>query len=385
MSRFLKGKLYIECRGDCERLLCRCAEHNISLWNIERTSDLNMRFCCTPESFYALHRICRQGMCRLHILKKSGTPFALKRMFARPVLLAGLALCLLCLWGMGRYVWNIEIESNGDINKHNVMMLLNEAGLRPGIPIRNVRAQTIRNAVIMNTDEISHMTINVSGTTAKVKIYEKTDSKASYSTEPCDIVSGLTGIITDIRIKHGTSMVRKWQSIYKGDLIASGEMIDQNGQIHYVKADAEIDVRTLHTRKCVLPKELFEYIPTQNTKKRSYLIVGDRCVKLYLIESIGYKWYYKSTERKTLSLKEGFPLPVTLVTETYTQCDRQEHTPQEPDLRQLLQERMTAAFVLSRPDAAIINSEFNLLSSSDAYEGIMRFECSESTGIEIAR
>ena len=49
MSRFLKGKLYIECRGDCERLLCRCAEHNISLWNIERTDELNMR-CCLAAS-----------------------------------------------------------------------------------------------------------------------------------------------------------------------------------------------------------------------------------------------------------------------------------------------------------------------------------------------
>ena len=115
------------------------------------------------------------------------------------------------------------------------------------------------------------------------------------------------------------------------------------------------------------------------------MILGDLCIKLSLIESMEYKWYYKNVERKTLSLKEGFPLPVTLVTETYTQCIRQEYAPQQADFEQLLQSRMTAVFALSRPQATIINSEFNLLSSSGVYEGIMRFECSESTGIEIAR
>ena len=93
-------------------------------------------------------------------------------------------------------------------------------------------------------------------------------------------------------------------------------MVDQHGQLRQVHADAEIDVRTLYTRKCAVAKELFELVPTQNTKKRSYLVVGNRCIKLYLIESPGYKWYYSSVCRKTLSLKDGFDLPITLVTVT---------------------------------------------------------------------
>ncbi|MBO5973273.1 MAG: sporulation protein YqfD, partial [Clostridia bacterium] len=256
---------------------------------------------------------------------------------------------------------------------------------RVGMPVRAVRAHIIRNSVMEQSDKIAFLTVNMSGTTAKVRIYEKSSAEADDFPEVCDVVSGLTGIITDIRIKNGTSQVRRWQSIYEGDLIASAEMTDKHGRVRQVCADAEIDVRSVYTRRCAVAKELFEYIPTSNTKKRSYLVVGNRSIKLYLIEKIEYKWYYKDVCRKTLSLREGFDLPVTLVTETYTECLRQEYTPSDGQLEKLLEGRMTTAFLLQRPSAAIADSHFELISVGSAYEGILRLECSETTGIQIAR
>ena len=47
--------------------------------------------------------------------------------------------------------------------------------------------------------------------------------------------------------------------------------------------------------------------------------------------------------------------------------------------------RMTTAFLLQRPAAVIADSTFELIEVGSAYEGIMRLECSETTGIQIAR
>ena len=384
MKRFVRGCLFVECRGDCERLLSRCGQAGVPLWDAERTEEMDMYFWCTAESIYTLRRLCRGSNCSLRVLKKRGAPFAIRRLFARPVLIAGFALMFALLWLMGTRVWNIEITSGGTDTAEAACMLHN-AGLRVGMPIRAVRAHIIRNSGMEQSDGIAFLTVNMQGTTAKVHIFERSEVEFEKPPEICDVVSGLTGIITDIRIKNGTSMVRRWQSIYEGDLIASAEMTDKHGRVRQVCADAEIDVRSVYTRRCAVAKELFEYIPTSNTKKRSYLVVGHRSTKLYLIEKIEYKWYYKDVCRKTLSLREGFDLPVTLVNETYTECLRQEYTPSDGQLEKLLEGRMTTAFLLQRPAAVIADSTFELIEVGSAYEGIMRLECSETTGIQIAR
>ena len=385
MKRFVRGCLFVECRGDCERLLSRCGQAGVPLWDAERTEGMDMHFWCTAESIYTLRRLCRGANCSLRVLKKRGAPFAIRRLFARPVLIAGFALMFALLWLMGTRVWNIEIETPPDMDPAALPRMLYDSGLRVGMPVRAVRAHIIRNSVMEQSDKIAFLTVNMSGTTAKVRIYEKSSAEADDFPEVCDVVSGLTGIITDIRIKNGTSMVRKWQSIYEGDLIASAEMTDKHGRVRQVRADAEIDVRSVYTRRCAVAKELFEYIPTSNTKKRSYLVVGNRSIKLYLIEKIEYKCYYKDVCRKTLSLREGFDLPVTLVTETYTECLRQDYSPSDGQLERLLEGRMTTAFLLQRPSAAIADSHFELISVGSSYEGILRLECSETTGIQIAR
>ena len=386
MTRFVRGSLYIKCSGDCSRLLKNAAEAGIPLWEVERTAELDMLFRCAAEDIYRLRGIARPSGCSLYIIKKLGAPFAVRRILRRPVLVVGLLLVLSALWIMGLRVWNIEIDAPEGINTAAIKELLHSAGLRVGMPVRQVRAQLIRNAVMPQCDELAFLTVNVTGTTAQVRLYPREESPSPLpDTAPCDIVSGITGIITDIRVKNGTCTVRKWQSIYEGDIIASADMTDQHGRLRQVHADAEIDVLSLYTRKCVLAKELFEPVPTQNTKKRSYLVIGNRCIKLYFVESPGYKWYYKSVCRKTLSLKEGFDLPITFVTETYTECEKSEYTYDTAQLEKILCERMTAAFVLQRPDATVSDSSFSLLSAGDAYEGIMRFECRETTGIQIAR
>ncbi|MBR4955731.1 MAG: sporulation protein YqfD [Clostridia bacterium] len=386
MTRFFRGSLCIECSGDCERLLKNAALHNLSLWEVERTPELGLRFGCAVEDIYKLRTLAHRSGCSLRVVRKRGAPFFIHRVLRRPVLVVGLVLTLAVLWAMGSRVWNIRIDAPENVDIAAMETLLYQSGLRVGMPVRQVRAQLIRNAMMSQCDELAFLTVNVTGTTAKVQLYPREELLAPLpDTSPCDIVSGVTGIITDIRIKNGTSSLRKWQSIYEGDLIASADMVDQHGQLRQVHAEAEIDVRTLYTRKCAVAKELFELFPTQNTKKRSYLVVGNRCIKLYLIESPGYKWYYSSVCRKTLSLKDGFDLPITLVTVTYTECEKREYTPDASQLEQMLSERMTAAFMLQRPDAALIDSSFTLLQSGGGYEGIMRFECSETTGIQIAR
>ncbi|MBR2472641.1 MAG: sporulation protein YqfD [Clostridia bacterium] len=385
MSIFLRGSLRIRVEGDCERLLDLCGENNIPLWDIEREDGFTVCLSVRVEHIYTLRRLCRKAMCRLHILKKKGLPFKARRAFRRPALLVGLALCLGALWVMSQFVWTIEINTEGKLKEREVRQLLSDAGLKAGVPVRSVRAQRIKNSVISAADNIAYLTVNIKGSHACVNVYERTVEKEISETVPCDVISGLTGVITAIRVKQGVTQLRIGQTVQAGDIIASGAVTDALGETRYYHADAEIDLRTWYTRKAAVPTELFEYVPTGETKTRSYLIVGQKTVKLYLIESIGYKWYYKSIDRKSLTIGEDIVLPVTLVTETYTECERRPIELDEEQFKELIEGRMLASFALAHPDASIVKSEFYINKNEKTCEGVLRLECAETTGIKTAR
>ena len=385
MRNFLTGSLRLSVEGDCERLLNLCRENNIPLWDIERRNGFSVCFSLCLYNIYSFIRLCRRARCRFHTEGKKGLPFRVKRVMERPGLVIGFALCMAALWIMCQCVWVIDINVQGDINKEEVRQLLSEAGLKPGAPVRSVRAQKIKNSVISASDEIAYLTVNVKGSRATVNIYPRRVEKMPTPTEPCDVISGLTGVVTAIRVKQGSCQLRVGQTVQKGDIIAKGEITDALGQTRYYRADAEIDLRTWYTQKSLIPTELFEYIPTDNTKTKRYLTVGDKTIKLYLIESIEYKWYYKNISRKTLTLGDGITLPVTLVTETYTQCERQRVELSESEAEALLKDRMLDEFSRAHPNAKIVKTEFYVIKNKDTCEGVLRLECAETTGIQIAR
>lgn len=385
MNIFFRGSLKLRVEGDCERLLNLCNEGNIPLWNIDRFDPFSVCFNVRVEHIYAIRRLCRKSMCRLHIVKKKGLPFKARLAFRRPALLVGLALCLAGLWLGSQCVWTIEINAEGSLNEREIRNLLSDAGLKAGTPVRSVRAQKIKNSVLSDADNIAYLTVNVKGSHACVNVYERKVEKEISSADPCDVVSGLTGVITAIRIKQGVSELRVGQTVQQGDIIARGAITDALGETRYYHADAEIDLRTWYTRKCLVPTEMFEYVPTGETKTRSYLIVGGKTVKLYLIESIGYKWYYKSVDRKTLTLGDDTVLPVTLVTETYTQCEKKSIELEEQQMKELLQERMLASFVLVHPNATVVKEDLYINKNDKTCEGVLRLECAETTGIKTAR
>jgi len=384
MKTFARGSLKIECTGDCERLLERCRKNGIALWAVNKTDGLTMTFFCNLTQFYKLAHICRKSGCRLHVLKKRGAPFLARKALRRPVLLLGLLALLVTLFIMSRCVWGVEIEVDEGIKENEVRVLLAEAGLKMGVLKRSVRAQDIKNHVISSSDKIVYLTVNIKGSTAFVHAYLRLPIPPKDGKEPCDLVSDLSGIVTAQRIEQGTPLVRTGQAIFEGDLIASSEVVDKNGEIRYYHADGEIDVRTLYTRKCLLPKEVYKLTPTGKTKTKRYLIVAGKTVKLYMIETVSYKWYYKSVERQDLYLGDTL-LPATLVTETYTECTREPYTLEKQEAQSLLSGRMLSSFARLRPQASIINESFNIVEDTNAFCGILRLECSETTGIKVPR
>lgn len=385
MKTFLSGSLRLEVKGDCERLINLCRENNIPLWNIERNDIFSVSISIRLYDIYTLRRLCRRAGCKLHTLEKKGLPFKAKRALRRPVLIIGLVLCAVALWMLSQRVWVIEVNTEDDINAEQVRQLLEVSGLRVGTHVKQVRAQKIKNSVIAKSNDIAYLTVNLRGSKAIVNVYRIKTKKEETSDAPCDVISTLTGVITAIRVRQGACELRVGQTVQAGDIIAKGEITDALGQVRYYRADAEIDLRTWYTVKCRIPTQFFEYIPTGETKKRSYIVAGNETIKLYLIETIGYKWYYKEVERKTLTLGDGIELPLTLVTETYTQCQRQEIELSEQEAEKLLKDRMLAEFAKTHPKASVVKTEFYVIMNEDTCEGVLRLECAETTGIQIER
>ncbi len=378
----MKAMLRVTAAGDTDRLLRRCAREGVTVFSVEAKEEGELEFSCRAGDVYRIKHICFQSACRLGILKKRGAAFIFAKILKRPVLPFGLIAAAFALWIMCGFVWSISVEGCVKTSEKEIRELLSEAGLRTGAFAKSIRASEIKNRVISENGGVAYLTVNVKGSRAYVTVYERTPKPEMTSDVPCDVVSGLTGVVSRLRVRRGEARIAVGQTVKAGDLIASGKITDKTGETRYLNASAEADVRTWYKRNALLPSEGYVYRETGRTSKRFSLIVFGKRVDLYLIESPGYKWYYKNEEIKVIKLGDFSELPIAFAKETFYECGRESVRVSEEDASELLERFMLNDLERSLPEAEIIKTEFYTIANGEAYEGVLRSECIETTGIQ---
>jgi len=382
---YFRGSVRIEITGAAvERLLNICAAHDIPFWDVVRVSPESVRASVSTDGFFRLRRWAGKSMCRIRVCGKRGLPFKTRRLFCRYALWAGALLCAACIWVLSGFIWTIEVRGCERMSQLEVLSMLAENGLCTGARTAAIDTVQLRNTVLLQTDRLAYISVNVRGTHAEVTVREKGEAPDMVpQDEPCDIVADRAGVIARLRVMNGTSKVQVGQVIMPGDVIAEGTMVSTQGEVRYVHASAEADVRTWHTYTCKMPAEAQRLDKTGKSKKRYALIIGKRRINLYFIENAPFACYYKSERKEHFTVNENFRFPIAWVTELYEEA---ETVPCEVDAElaaAFMEERMKSAWESVEAKTEVVSCSFELAESAGAYVGIMKAECIETTGTEV--
>ena len=270
LLNYILGYLNVTVEGYyIERFINTCMSKGIFFWGMKRTKSTIMHMNIGADEFKQAIKIAKKHGCRIKIDNKHGLPFVMKKYKKRKVFFILLLLVFAIIFALSKFVWNIEVTGNINIDSDEIINALNEDGLKIGTLKSKVNTEEIVNKIRYQRDDIAWIGIELTGTNAIVKIVEA-DSKPEIVDENdyCNIVANKDGIIEKATAQNGTIMVTNGQEVKKGDILIAGYMEGKYTDRYYVNAQGEVKAKVTYTQNEKIYKKETKKEKTGNSENK---------------------------------------------------------------------------------------------------------------------
>jgi similar to stage IV sporulation protein len=306
MIHWWEGYVIIKVNGNkLERLINRMMNKRLSAWNITRSNENEAQISITVKDFFQLRSLLRETGCQVQVIKRVGLPFLLRRMKKRMGLAVGaVAFCLL-LYLFSMMIWTVEIEGVSiPENEHYIRQELAKMGVKPGKFKFQVADDQVLNRRIMEMiPQASWVGFQFNGTTAQLKVIEKTLPEPKETTNPRNLVARKKAIIYDLFVEEGQPVVKPNQYVERGDLLISGILGTEEDQ-KIVSAKGIVLGEVWYESNIVVPMTQKRSTMTGDKIKRYYLNLGPFSFKMWGFGEIPFEQFEKDKDTYSFSWKE---------------------------------------------------------------------------------
>ncbi|NLJ40716.1 MAG: sporulation protein YqfD [Clostridiales bacterium] len=358
---FLLGYLVIRVEGlSLEKFINLCISRGIKLWGIRRIGYTSLTTKIRIKGFKALPPILRIIKCKVRIVHKKGFPFLINRFRHRKMLLVGLLIFLVLLYGLSSFIWSVEVEGSKNINTDLIYRLLKEKGVKTGVYKGMLNLWDIENEMLIEVPEISWISIEFKGTKAIVKAVERVNPPELIDKSiPCNIIASKDGIIDKLIIMEGEAAVGIGDTVTKGKLLVSGIIEHEDTRI----------VRYVHSRANVLARVWYEgrgwadfesVVKVRTGEKLSYKFLETRNWEIGAHNKEIPFEHYETEDRRELIPILGDLMGLTWLIRDYYELGIN-HDIDKADLAKELASKGAMTDVLKKipKDANIIDKKFN--------------------------
>ena len=245
LLKYLLGYVNIKIEGYfVEKFINKCVNNKIFLWNTKRKKSTIVYTNVGIKDFKRLTKISKATNCKVKILNKKGLPFLLHKYKKRKIFLIIIAVILIILFILSKFIWNIKIEGLDKINQSEISTLLTEKGLKIGKLKSKINKQKIINEIRLERGDIAWIGIAVEGTNATVKIVES-DAKPEVINEEdyCNITADKNAQIVKISAQNGIPVVKEGDIVTKGDILIASWIEGKYTGTRYVHAEGEVQAK----------------------------------------------------------------------------------------------------------------------------------------------
>ncbi|MBE6583449.1 MAG: hypothetical protein E7649_00515 [Ruminococcaceae bacterium] len=212
------------------------------------------------SEFRRFERLAREKSVEYSVEKKQGIPYILSRYKHRYGIAFGMICAVFLIIMAHRYVWSVEVIGNETLTTLEVKEMLREQGFGVGSLINQANTDRIENKIMIDSDRVSWMSINIVGTVAEVQIreYSKAPEKEDV-TKPANLIAKKAGMVEEVRLFRGNAVVSAGRYVEKGELLVSGLFDSQQIGFRYTRAAGAVMART--------EEEFYVEIPYEYEKK----------------------------------------------------------------------------------------------------------------------
>ncbi|WP_378953781.1 sporulation protein YqfD [Pelosinus sp. sgz500959] len=225
LFNYITGTITLKVSGAMpEKFINLCMTHQKRLLSISK-HDEDFIVSMGLSDFFSIRPLVRKSQNHVQVIGYAGLPFLIRKIKKRKMLVAGGIVFLMLLNLLMSYIWFVDIVGIKSISAQQIKDVLYEQGLKPGMLKEKINSKKIENQIVRSIPEVAWVNIGFTGTRAVVEIVEKTLPKA-LDKAPADIVAAKDGIITEVIALAGESVVKKGDTVKKGDLLIKGVAYD---------------------------------------------------------------------------------------------------------------------------------------------------------------
>ena len=169
LLHFIIGYVRIAVEGYfVERFINICISKKIYLAKMKREKSTILYTDIGISDFKKVRKIAKNAQCKIKIIEKKGLPFIFKKYKKRKIfaILLGLVFCGILI--LSQYIWNIEIITESDLDRQELIEQLKENGLEIGERKKNIETKKVVEAIRLQRDDIAWIGIKLEGTNAIV-------------------------------------------------------------------------------------------------------------------------------------------------------------------------------------------------------------------------
>ena len=320
LRKYLSGYVRIKVTGKYpERFMNLCNAHNILLWDVE-VHGLTYEMNVSVKDYKKLRPFVKKTNIKITMTGKYGLPFFVHRFRKRKVFFVGVGVCIVIVYVMSLFVWNIHIEGNVTQNTAQLIEYLEDIGVQHGVSKRKIVCEEIEKSLRTEFSNMLWVSVEIRGTRMIIQIKENEDQDIISKVEikddtPVSIAAENAGIVESMIMRGGTPMVSVGDEVTEGQILVEGYYLikDDAGEIvKYNETKADADIFLLVYEEYTDCFSVY-YTERSYTGKRRFGIVLEILEKqIPLLPRIGDKSYEEIVIKKEIHVTENFYLPFSI-------------------------------------------------------------------------
>ena len=317
-----------------------CERERIALYNVQKISYCELRIQTDALSAKRLYRLLRQERFAVKFLHKHGSAALIDHLIHRAVLPAVVIGCLVLVFTATQFVWDVRFEGFSQIDSFEVMEMLENMGLRKGAYLPGLDFLAMEDAIESAFEQTLWTNIEVDGSRVTVRAEERsTAALQKDETGICDLVAKKDGYIENLFVYKGTAMVKKGQTVRKGETLVSADVWF---------GDAEMPAYQVAARGEAMAK-VWYYGYAEASLKKTVLKDTGRSVSVRMMSLAGQSFplddaqipfeNYRVEIRNSHTFQENYPGSFTVYELCYLETTPEAIERSETVLREELSER----------------------------------------------
>lgn len=375
------ARLEALCREPAELINALCMAQ-IEATDFRETKEGRFTFLVPAAKAGAAVKLGNRCGAELRVLRRRGFLHFLRRFRRRMYLLLIPLPFIILFMLLSTFLWEIDVSGNETVSRAEILAALESVGVYPGVNGLRLDNPQIRSRMQEKLSELSWCTVQVHGSRALVVVRERRKPpKIVDENAACEVYAGRTGTIDELNILEGKSLVRRGDTVLRGQALISGLLKDQQEELRYVHAMGRVYAWTWYEKSMELPLMTKEKAYTGENKKHYSLKIGDLRLNFYNDSSISQGCYDRIT-RETRSELFGLALPVSLVKTEYRAYRLSSLEVPKEEASALLEGRLLLWLRQTAPEAEVVQTWFTGETTGGLLRVHMLAQCREDIAEE---